>query len=168
MAIGAQPSDPMGLSRPGMADMFKKEEKVEEKVEQEVAAPEPEPVDEKDAIYLFLDSIGGPSRGQIESWKAQFGGVHLLPLNDDTVFIYRSLKRSEWNVLKAQFMSAGEAMTEDQKKEQIVAKCLLWPAIHGTEYALTEAGLVDTLYEAISVSSYFLSPQMIMNMVMRL
>ena len=124
--------------------------------------------EDEGGVYAYLESIGGPSREIVNQWKMNFGGVHMLPLNDDTVFIYRSLKRSEWNALKAQFMGAGDALTEDQKKEQIVNKCLLWPNINGTDYAFLEAGLVDTLYEAISVSSYFLAPQMVMNMVMRL
>lgn len=152
-----------------MSNMFNKQEVTEEPVEapESVEEPEVEPTPQ-DQFYLFLEAIGGPDRAQVQAWKDVYGNIHMLPLDDDRVFIYRSIKRSEWNVMKAQFMAAGENLNEDQRKEQFVSKCIVWPNIDSSQFAFMEAGLVDTLYEAIESSSYFLTPQMIMNMTVRL
>ncbi len=134
---------------------------------QQEATPQAPPA-KPNAIYEFLESIGGPNEQQVEQWKADYGAVHMLPFNDDTVIIYRTLRRIEWNAMKIQFQAAGESMTDDLRKEQIVTKCLLWPKLDSSIFARCEAGLVDSVYSAIELSSFFLSPQMVMNMVIKL
>jgi len=150
------------------------QEKGEDKPEkEEPRSPEEERTagpqfEEEPDIYSIIEANDGPPREVIEQWKQEFREVHLLPINDDNLFLYRSLNRAEHNRFKAVFAQAGEGLTEDMRKEKIVAHCLLSPRIPEGQFDLHPAGLVDTLYEAVSFSSMFLQPQMVMGLIMRL
>ncbi len=130
------------------------------------AAPEPAPKKEKD-IYDMIAEKGGPSRAQIEEWKRDYVEVNLLPATEEMLFIYRPLRRLEWNQLKDHF-AKNDKLTEDQRKDMIVNRCLLWPAPGRLNFGLLGAGLVDSLNEAVMLSSCFFSTSMISNMTIKL
>lgn len=144
-----------------------KEPESKEEAPEEIEPEVDEETARKNAIYDYIESLDGPSREEIERMKGQYGSVHLLPLDNESIFLYRALKRSEWNALKTVFMNS-EGMDVDKQQQIIVEKCLIFPQIATHEWAVIEAGLTESLYHAISASSYFLSPEAIQNMVMKL
>jgi hypothetical protein len=95
---------------------------------------------------------GGPPRGLVEMWKAQFGEIYSSPFGDD-VFIWRTMKRTEYKeVLRIQ-APKGDTMFREEK---ICEKCVLWPIGYShMVMALGKAGVPTLLAEQIMDKSGF-------------
>lgn len=136
--------------------------------EQEEVEAQEEQQEEENSVYTMLQQLGGPSKEKIEEWKKQWGDVHLVPFSEDDMYVIRTLNRGEWNQMKNMFAQAAETMTDDQRKEYIVNRCLLWPEVDQTQYVFLKAGVPDSLYEAVSFTSGFMSQGMIISLLTRL
>lgn len=148
-------------------DPFNEESKEEVQEEIKEEKQEDKQEESEETVYTAIEAQGGPPEEIITQWKQQFGEVSLLPIGEDKLFIYRNLKRSEWNQLKTTIFN-NESITEDAKKIHIVTRCLLWPQLDSGDFNLLEAGLPEALYDAISFSSCFLPEQMIVNLIVKL
>jgi hypothetical protein len=103
-----------------------------------------------------------PSEAQIEAWKGQFGAVYTFPFDPKEIYLWRPLRRREWQMLQS-----NEALVQDEAKfqEQVVLKAILWPNLGPVELNLTRAGLVQTLFSVIMQGSYFLHPDFALTLV---
>ncbi len=137
-------------------------------------APAPATPDEAKDPLTFLKEVfpDAPSPEQIAQWKARFGGVYMLPLSEDEVYVWRPMKRTEWKSLMTDLKAAkaGNPNLEIQEimDERICEKCVLWPDIGADWAAFSKAGTVPTLAEAIRESSNFVPLDIAMRLVRRL
>jgi len=127
---------------------------VEEKKE---AAPS-EPKQEETPVFDFRGAIskmsGAPSEAQIQQWKSRHGAVYSFAFDTTRdLFIWRPIVRSEWAALRN---NAAVAQDEEKFQEQVVVRCVLWPAIGPVELKMMRAGLIPTLFNVIAHGSYFL------------
>lgn len=85
---------------------------------------EPEPPADPIKLYEELEKEHGVKKDQIEQWKARFGKVAIVSVQEQP-YIYRGLSRPEW----AQMMSSFDNLPQGQlKREEAVAlKGLLFP-----------------------------------------
>jgi hypothetical protein len=125
------------------------------------AAPQQEmPVfSAKDALRAIP---GAPTPEQIEAWKQEFGSVYTFPFDTKEIYIWRPMRRREWQMLQS-----NEALVKEEAKfqEQVVMRAILWPKIGPVELNLSRAGLVQTLFSVIMQGSYFLHPDFAITLV---
>lgn len=145
----------------------KEEPKVEETVEgeEEVKKPVPgidvefstDPAQRLDEMVDFfekmLPGVALPDKNSLAHWKNIHGDVFFVPLNGK-LYIYRYLKRQEWNQL--QLDTAWQAADASQRKDTIYNKCLLWPQMLPHQAAAQPAGVQDTLVTQIEAQSGWL------------
>jgi hypothetical protein len=97
-----------------------------------------------------------PNLATMSSWKRMHGDIFIFNFNDK-LFVYRYLKRIEWN--QAQATVAFDKMTTSQQEEWFLDKCLLYPT-PTLEFKLNlPAGIVGALCKQIEIQSGFLSPE---------
>lgn len=166
MSLAKATQSPMAAHQ--AAPLTQEIEEVKEKEVSEDLKKQTEAVEKEPTVYDYLASIGGPTEETVLEWKAAHGDVHLLPLDDDTIAIFRSVKRSEWQQLTAMFARAGENLSEAAQEEQLVQKCLLYPKLDPRMTAFTRAGFIGTVASAILKCSHFLDEHTIMKMVIKL
>jgi hypothetical protein len=162
----------LSVTSPSIAELFKNTEMNEEPEQEEEEQVEeretPDKGDEKPFdIYDYIESVGGPSKQDVEDYKARQGNLYALPINENEVYLYRPLKRNEWNQLQTMFAKAAN-LSEDARQEKIVLTCLVWPRLSEEDLQNDDAGVLPSLYEAIMYSSKFMPTQMIINLVSRL
>lgn len=114
----------------------------------------------------------------LTKFKEKYGRVSSMSVFGDKVFFYQYLPRSVWKRIQSQqraFADKGRGDDElmENLKRNVIQSCLLYPSFQTADkqesfYTTTEAGLVDSLYEAIMLSSSFFSPQQIMNLTVKL
>lgn len=111
-----------------------------------------------------LAELGGPDANQIDMWKSEHGqhSVHALPISPKKIFVFRSMKYREWVNLTSE-----EQFANDQRRlaEHTIARSVLWPKMGPTETNMSEAGLIDTLFNVIMFYSDFVPPEMAIGMV---
>jgi hypothetical protein len=120
----------------------------------------------KDRVLLALSKRpNAPTLEQLEKLKQDLGSLQVIALSDDDVFIFTHLRRSQFKKIqeivgKAAQTEAFSSTVEDQLKEKVVSRCVVWPKGVGTPEFIynSRAGLMDTLYELIMIHSYFLTP----------
>lgn len=160
-------------------DLDKELEAARRKLEEVKAAPKPEESKEAEpelspedqqraAIYdLFSRTKGAPTPAQIEGLKAKYGknGISVLVLGEDDVYIFTYLRRSQFEKITEIVQSAAKSDLQSNPdkllKEKVVQYCVKWPtSISSVEFLYnSRAGVIDSLYQAIMLNSYFLSPQ---------
>ena len=137
------------------------------------ATKTPVPDEQKDPL-TFLSEVfpNAPSPEQIAQWKTRFGGIYMLPLSEEEVYIWRPMKRTEWKSLMNDLKTAkiGNPNLEIQEimDERICEKCILWPAIGADWATFSKAGTVPTLAEAIRESSNFIPLDIAMRLVRKI
>lgn len=114
---------------------------------------------------LARDHDNAPTANQLMQWKQLHKGIFLLPMGDDT-YIYRYLKRIEWN--KIQTDEKFQKMTKDEVEEYIFDKCVLWPSIGVLEKPSLPSGLIPTINEQIRINSLFLNSDLLAQMTIKL
>jgi hypothetical protein len=131
-------------------------------------SPDKGPVDP----LQFLTNAGGPSKAQVDAWKAQTcnGRVKLFTPDGtlNRVFILRGLSARELEAVRGELpvnVSPERAPLEMQRL--VVIRGTLWTNINKTNKLDTEAltasgaGLIESLYALISDLSDFLDPVML-------
>lgn len=105
---------------------------------------------------------GSPTQEQIDAWKMEFGAVYTFPFDTREIYIWRPMRRREWQMLQG-----NEALVKEEAKfqEQVVMRAVLYPAIGPVELNISRAGLVQTLFSVIMQGSYFLHPDFAITLV---
>lgn len=135
-----------------------------EALEEKIKDPE---VSTRDRIVEALAKIpGAPDEKVIGRWKLEHGqdGVHVTVFSEREIYIYRHLTRSQWTKVQEminKMQTVKSNVSEDELKEKVVRHCILWPKLEMEWTYSSRAGVLDALYQAIMLQSYFLSPQQV-------
>jgi len=136
------------------------------------APPQPPPrvAEEQGEISDPLDYIanlpGGPSRSELQQLKRAYGDIYFLPLEGDTVFVFRYLNNFEWE--KEIMVQPQLAQNREALQHAVLNRCVLWPKLT-PEYSNTrQAGLPSLLFEVIMKASYFIEPADALMMVQKI
>ena len=112
---------------------------MEEETGTEQATPAAEekktPLTVIDAIVLSLaGKEDAPSKEEIEAWKKQYRNIHMFALNEDEIFIYRTIGRSEYrtvvnlqDTIKAANQKATPEEVEDKARMEVCKMAVLYP-----------------------------------------
>ncbi len=128
-------------------------------------------------LELLASTPGAPSLEQIEGLKKQYGqnGVQLLALGEGDVYIYTYLRRSQWKRIQELVAAAANTeafadKAEEMLREKVIQSCVLWPKqVSSVEFLYnSRAGVMDTLYQVIMLSSYFLEPSQALQLTISL
>ena len=126
-------------------------------------------------LELLSNAPSAPSAQQIQSWKMQHGknGVYVTALGEGDIYVFTHLRRVQWQKLQETMQKAAQANVvqdvEEKLKEHVLTHCVLWPKPLTTEFFYnSRAGVVDSIYQAILMNSYFLNPQQVMMLTTQL
>ena len=147
--------------------------KKEEKPKEEAASKE-SPL--KAQIFEALAKIpGAPTLQALEAAKHTHGSIQVVALSEQDIFVFTHLRRSQFKkiqeiVNKAAATEAFADSAEDQLKEKVISRCVLWPKGVGSPEFIynSRAGVMDTLYNLIMMHSYFMTPQQSMQLTISL
>jgi len=116
---------------------------------------------------MIQEEYGGNAPGpeQLFQWKQQSGDIFVLPLGERT-FVYRYLKRAEWNKIQAD--ESMQRMTELQLDDYLFDRCVLWPRLSVQEKAFLPAGLIGAVCEQIRINSVFVPPERLAQFTIKL
>lgn len=92
---------------------------------------------------------GGPTKGEVEAWKQQWGEVY-VSTECGRKFIWRILLRAEYKELFKN--NKGDNLW---KEERVVERCLLWPQLSYDQLVVGPAGLPTSLADKIMRKSGF-------------
>lgn len=125
-----------------------------------------EKVSDKDQVLELLSKLpDAPSIKLINNWRAEHGELHVTVFSDKEIYVYSHLTRAMWAKVQdtvQKLQSVKNTVGEEELRETVVKHCMKWPALT-TEWKYTSrAGVVDALYQAIMLHSYFLTPQQVM------
>ena len=111
---------------------------------------------EEDDVSLAEQEVfpGGPTYNQLESWKSMYNKeVYMTEFDEDTVFVWRPLKRKEYKDI-AKLQNADNFY----KEERICDKAVLFPENYGHMHmSAGKAGIPTLLSEMILEKSGFVS-----------
>ena len=149
-------------------DTLAEETEAPEKTQAEVEA------EQKEKLMEMLGKLpDGPTEQKINFWKQAHGkdGVHVTVFSEKEIYVYTHLTRAMWAKVQetiSKLQSTKNSVGEEELKETVVKHCMLFPTL-STEWKYnSRAGVVDSLYQAISLHSYFLSPAQIMSLTFEL
>lgn len=126
----------------------KAEEEALAEVEAETAEQHLDPFTE-DVMNLLKEE--GVHPDEIDEAKARYGKIWCYPWSTTKVYLFRALKRKEWNKIKA------VAEDEAQFQHLLIRQGLIFPNLSSVEHFDEElAGIQDTLVELIMRASGFI------------
>jgi hypothetical protein len=139
-----------------------------EKEKPAAQAPAKEVSIEDQVRGLLREAKAGPSEAQIEAWKREYGeeSVQVIALGKSDVYVFTYLRRI--NFQRIQIAMAKKAQLEPDKDpeefmtEQVLKQCVLWPKLSTEFFYNSRSGVIPTLYNAVMLHSYHLSPQQAM------
>jgi hypothetical protein len=134
----------------------------------ETPPPPTEPVPAEEAAPLGPnDEIwdGGPTMGQIDAWKEQFGpdSIYVTSLTPSFHVVWRTLTRFEYRRLVKNMEQAVQAAGVSQaeanmnNEEQIVEICALYPQFNRQALSGELAGLPSIISQEVMEASAFVS-----------
>ena len=127
-----------------------------------------------DIMSLLYNAPGGPKPTDVEAWKDQYGedAVYVLGLGPGDVYVYTALTLGQWEKIQSIIQQAqGTPMAEQVEKilrERVIRTTVIWPTLDSTFFNVCRAGVPDSLYQAILLHSYFLTPQQVMTLTVQL
>jgi hypothetical protein len=104
---------------------------------------------------------GAPSDTDIETWKQQFGEVHVSGFSEEELFIWHPISRAAYLELQKKAQSE-----EIDFERAVVDTCLLWSL--DTTIFDRKGGSLPTLSEQIMIHSNFMNSAMASMLVMKL
>jgi len=135
-----------------------------------VKAAEPEvdeeeddgPSDPLDLIPLQFPAL---SRHQLETWKAQHGRIHAFIPDEDTIVIFKRLRRLEHTMIQNDLRllaSTDKAkidptLVDTQYQERVLRASVLFPSVDQAFLTMSDAGLIPALFGVIMDHSKFMS-----------
>jgi hypothetical protein len=105
---------------------------------------------------LLMKDKKAPVQSEIEKWKALYGDVYVSGFSEEELYIFRSVKRSEW--VKLQEKAQVEQLNQFQFEELLCNLCVLWKSVD-VSWENGKAGAPSALQEQILQHSNFLTPQ---------
>lgn len=154
------------------------EQQVKQEVEEEIEAVEEAPKSnsiKEQVLDLLKNSKDAPSDRQIAAWKAKHGknSIYAIGMGEGDVYVFTHLKRGQWKKIQeiiGKMSKANETFdAQDEMKKKVVQYCTLFPGPLPLEFFYnSRAGVLDALYEAILLNSYFLTPQQTMMLTTQL
>lgn len=102
----------------------------------------------------YGESAPGPR--ELMQWKQAHNDIFVFPVGERT-FIYRYLKRAEWNKIQAD--ESLQQLSDVQIDDYLFDRCVLWPQISPQEKASLPAGLISAVVEQIRINSMFIPPE---------
>lgn len=130
-------------------------------VQTEVQAPVEKQDEVVEAIYDALNSLGC-SREDIEKAKGAFGKVFVWPWSNEHIYIYRTILRREWDLIKMSTQTPAELM------KKVMMTAIVFPAMDIALLDKQPAGVEDSLSEVIMKTSGFVSIDEAMSLVREL
>lgn len=138
---------------------------VEEKKEEVPLTPEETMQMLAEELAARFDT-GAPSVNIIKQWKSLHGNIFVLDLGGEDFFLYRYLKRQEYNQILAN--PQWNSMRKDQQDDIISDKCLLWPRVAPEQAGMIPAGRNEMIAEQVRLQSMFLNPAQIANVTIKI
>lgn len=135
----------------------------------EPAVPAPAPAAAEEGLPPLgpNDEIwdGGPTMGQIDAWKEQYGAdsIYVTSLTPSFHVVWRTLTRFEYRRLVKNMEQAVQGGTLSQaeanmnNEEQIVEICALYPQFNRQQLAGELAGLPSIISQEVMEASAFVS-----------
>lgn len=146
-------------------ELLQQQAEMNEQITDSESEPE-KPKEIKDEVLIaFANLPNGPGPDQVDLWKANFGDVRVIAFETDEIYVYRTLRRLEWKKL---LVDIKEGPSSDAFQEQVVKKCVLWPALDVAWSATSKAGTIPTLCDVVLENSNFLNPQVALSLVRKL
>jgi hypothetical protein len=153
----------------------KEEEETQEIEEEEAEAVNPTDSIKDQVLNLLQSSKNAPDQRKINAWKVKHGknSIYAIGMGEGDVYVFTHLKRGQWKKIQEIIgkMSANDERfdAQDEMKKKVVQYCTLFPAPLPIEFFYnSRAGVLDALYEAVLLNSYFLSPQQTMMLTTQL
>lgn len=107
-----------------------------------------------------------PTEEQLKNLKRTHGSIFFLDLGGQDIFLYRYIKRVEHMSMISS--SGWDNLSEDQREEKIVDKCLIWPFITEEQKMIIPAGKIKLLSDQILLNSMFLDPAQVATLTIKL
>ncbi len=103
-----------------------------------------------------------PDEPLLEAWKSTYGKFFVSSiLGDETIFIWRTINRSEYK----QLANSGVMKNQNSYEEAVVRKCVLWPIVTQEGMSMSDAGVVPTLCKQILFKSGFVSDNLALSLI---
>lgn len=157
-----------------LLDSIMPEQQEEEILEEENDAEQEAAMEELTAEQqhqLKMDLLGkhGLSEEHYVAWKQRFGFLGLFAPKEEDIYIWRQLRRPEWEKIQARAQSLPEdKQNPDVLKKMVLRLTVLFPRLEEQFFANSPAGLIDSLFEIVMHGSYFFSPQEALSYVIEL
>lgn len=151
-------------------------EQAEEQVESEMAATNIGAQEHlhNQIIALLRSEPNSPTTEHLSAWKERFGenAIYLLGLGPGDAYVYTALTLGQWEkiqLIAEQAQGTPQAQNiEKLLKEKVIRSTCLWPKLEADFFQRCRAGVPETLYQAILLNSYFLTPQQTMSLSIQL
>jgi hypothetical protein len=116
---------------------------------------------------------GVPSEDAIAEMKANHGDIFVSAVDDDMMFLFRSLTRLEYLGIRKELNEHAVAVQEGKAEprdglfeERVVETCMLWGS--KPETLETKAGTLEMLFEQVMANSNFVNAATAVSMVVKL
>ena len=108
-----------------------------------------------------------PSVETMTSWKSTYGALHAFAPDNDTIFLFRPLKRIEHKNITRDIRQLAESnaaqtnpgIVEDALHEKVLQACMLHPKVNLDTFTNSDAGVIPTVFNLVMEHSKFISPE---------
>jgi hypothetical protein len=108
-----------------------------------------------------------PSIEAMTAWKAAHGSLHAFAPDDETVFLFRPLKRIEHKNITRDIRQLADSsaaqsnpsLVEDALHEKVLQACVLHPRVSLETFTNSDAGVIPTVFNLVMEHSKFISPE---------
>lgn len=143
----------------------------QEEQEEEVVEEQDTGLSEEDQHRLKIQLLEkhGLTEEHYRAWKNRFGFLGLFAPKEEDIYIWRQLRRPEWEKIQSRLQSIPEEnQGSDMLKKTVLRATMLFPKVDNQFFFNSPAGLIDTLFEVVMHGSYFFSPQEALSYVIEL
>jgi len=145
------------------------------------AAPEAEPEEQEkeeglpedpEARFAYVAKLlfgiygsRAPTEAHLRQWKQMHGNVFVLKI-DETIFLYRYIKRQEWKQILAD--PSWNVYSDEQKEDFVATRFTLFPPFRAETQGGLAAGTAPLLAEQVRIHSLFLDPAAVAGITVKL
>jgi len=122
--------------------------------------------EERKKYILKLAAKLGIEEDLLVEWKRRHGNLYTFAPNEDDLYMWRPVLKSEWDHMQRTFANQDNA--EEKIRETLIKRCVLYPKITNVMLTKSRAGLLQVLSDIIMEGSYFFSIDRALNMVTEL
>lgn len=123
---------------------------------------------EEETIFDIMVKEGGPTKVQIDEWKARFNDkVFAVYFDKNDFYVYRYITLPEWKDILQQF-GKSSSKSEALMDELIVQRSLLYPSFSIELKATVGGGTLETLSKQIRLSSNFIPDDVAIRLIQKL